>query len=326
MRKLVVVIPNYNGAKFVRNCMDSLLVENVPVIVVDNASTDGSDQIMAEYARQYPELVTLVTMETNTGFCGAVNEGITHADAEYVILLNNDTVIEQGFCQALLQRMESDERIFSVSSKMIDLYHPDRMDDAGDLYCCLGWAFSPAKGRNVTEYDRACKVFAACGGAAIYRTSILQKIGTFDENHFAYLEDVDLGYRARLHGYENWFEPKAVVYHAGSGVTGSRHNAFKVSLSSKNSIYLIYKNMYFLQIILNLPFLLLGILTKTLFFTRKHLGIVYCKGICKGIAMCFSKEGRKKKVPLSLTTAKNACKIQLELWYNTLLLFAHPRK
>ena len=91
---------------------------------------------------------------------------------------------------------------------------------------------------------------------------ILKEIGLFDENHFAYLEDVDLGYRAKIHGYDNFYEPLAVCYHAGSGFSGSRYNEFKVNLSSRNSIYLILKNMPLLQLLINLPFLLLGFLTK----------------------------------------------------------------
>ena len=76
----------------------------------------------------------------------------------------------------------------------------------------------------------------------------------FDEEHFAYLEDLDIGYRARICGYQNWYAPKAKVYHVGSGTSGSRYNQFKIRYSSRNNIYLIYKNMPFLQIVLNLPF------------------------------------------------------------------------
>ena len=98
---------------------------------------------------------------------------------------------------------------------------------------------------------------------------IVEQIGGFDELHFAYLEDVDIGYRAQIFGLKNVTEPAAVVYHAGSGSTGSRYNAFKVTHSSRNNIYLIYKNMPLLQLILNLPFLLAGFLMKQLFFMKK---------------------------------------------------------
>ena len=159
-------------------------------------------------------------------------------------------------------------------------------------------------------------VFAACGGAAIYRKNLFSVIGDFDENHFAYLEDIDIGYRAKISGFANYYEPGAIVYHAGSAVSGSRYNEFKVKLSSKNSIYLIYKNMPILQILLNLPFLTAGIIIKSFFFARKGMGKTYWKGIWEGIRLCCTKEGKKNKVPFRPECLGNYVRIQLELWGN----------
>ena len=174
------------------------------------------------------------------------NVPTTCLNGPYVILLNNDTEVEYGFVKALENALESGKKAFSVSAKMIDLYHPDIIDGTGDLYCALGWAFALGKGKSVKgNYEKPAEIFSACGGAVIYKKAILDEIGNFDENHFAYLEDCDLGYRAQIFGYRNYYTPDAVVRHAGSGVSGSRHNEFKVNLSSQNSIYLIYKNMPF---------------------------------------------------------------------------------
>ena len=109
----------------------------------------------------------------------------------------------------------------------------------------------------------------------MYRKDYLERTGLFDEAHFAYLEDVDLGYRARIAGFYNVMEPAAVVYHAGSGFSGSRYNAFKISHSSRNNVYLIYKNMPLFQLVLNAPFLLAGFGIKILFFARKGFGGIY---------------------------------------------------
>ena len=140
----------------------------------------------------------------------------------------------------------------------------------------------------------------------------MEKIGYFDEEHFAYLEDTDIGYRARIYGYENWYAPDAVVYHVGSGTSGSRYNHFKTRYSSRNNIYLIYKNMPLLQIILNLPFLAAGFLIKFLFFALKGMGKEYLAGIKNG----FSISMNHRKVPFSVRHLPNYCKIQLELWEN----------
>lgn len=145
---------------------------------------------------------------------------------------------------------------------------------------------------------------------------IFEKIGLFDENHFAYLEDIDIGYRALIYGYRNYYCHGAVVYHAGSGFSGSRYNKFKIDLSAKNSIYLVYKNMPLLQQLLNLPFLLAGFLIKWLFFLKKGFGTVYVKGLVKGFSLCFSQKGREKKVPFLGKNLPNYVFIQIQLWWN----------
>ena len=124
---------------------------------------------------------------------------------------------------------------------MLSMKNPDIMDGAGDRYNALGWAFAIGKGRPSTDYNTPMPIFSASAGAALYRKEYLQKTGLLDELHFAYLEDVDLGYRARILGYRNAYEPTAKVYHAGSATTGSRYNPFKITHSSRNNIYLIYQ-------------------------------------------------------------------------------------
>ena len=310
MRNVSIVIPNYNGKHFLENCLKAVFaqtIENMEVIVVDNGSTDGSQ----EYLDTYPG-VRVLKLDKNYGFCGAVNAGIKAADSDYVILLNNDTEVEPDFTKELLNAIQADDKIFSCSSKMVQYHDRARMDDAGDYYCALGWAFGRGKGGLVENYDVPVNIFASCAGAAIYRKKMLESLGYFDENHFAYLEDIDVGYRARIHGYRNVYAPKAVVYHVGSGFSGSTHNAFKVKLSSRNNVYLAYKNMPFLQIILNIPFLLLGHGIKWLFFLKKGLGKEYTEGLREGIALC--REG--KKVRFLWKNLPNYGVIQLELWLN----------
>ena len=319
--KSTVIIPNYNGMKFIENCMKAMEKETstqYQIIIVDNGSVDGSRQWIEENCPQ----VTLIAMGENTGFCGAVNAGIKAATTPYVILLNNDTEVEYGFVKALEDALESKKKSFSVSAKMVDMKHPEVLDGAGDLYCALGWAYALGKGKSVKgNYEKTSEIFSACGGAVIYKKEVLEEIGIFDENHFAYLEDCDLGYRAQIFGYRNYYTPNAVVKHAGSGVSGSMHNEFKVNLSSKNSVYLIYKNMPLLQILLNLPFLISGFLVKYLFFVKKGLGKVYRKGIWKGIRLCMSEEGKRKKILFIGKHVPNYVRIQWKLWINVIRRF-----
>lgn len=312
--KTTIVIPNFNGIHYLSDCLQSLQQpgNDAHIVVVDNGSTDGSQA----YLRQsFPE-VELIEFTKNKGFCTAVNTGIQAAKTPYVILLNNDTKVYSNFVLYLEQAIEQSDKIFSVASKMIVMQKPDILDGAGDLYCALGWAFARKKGKHVDQADVPCKIFSACGGAAIYRKEVFERIGLFDENHFAYLEDLDIGYRAQIYGYANYYEPKARVLHAGSGFSGSRYNEFKAGLSSKNSVYVIYKNMPLLQILLNLPFLVFGFLVKTAFFIRKGLGKTYIRGICKGIVFSCSSSAKEKKIPFSINHIMHYSSIQLELWLN----------
>ena len=176
MVKSTVVIPNYNGIKYIEACLESLFIgttTDFEVIMVDNASTDGSLELVKE---KFPQVLLIENTE-NTGFDKAVNQGILASKTPYVILLNNDTRVELSFVHELEKVMEQDKRLFSASAKMIALHDKEKMDDAGDYYCALGWAFARGKGKNPKLYDDSCEIFASCAGAAIYRRECFDEIG-----------------------------------------------------------------------------------------------------------------------------------------------------
>ncbi len=311
MQEVSVVIPNFNGMAYLDGVLSSLerqTISNFEVILVDNGSTDGS---CAFVAAEYP-WVHMIELPENFGFCKAVNEGIKASRAPYVLLLNNDIEVTPDFIEEMLAAIRRHKKAFSCAARMIQFHDRDRLDDAGNYYCALGWAYARGKGKDIHTYEKEEKIFASCAGAAIYRRKIFEKIGYFDEEHFAYLEDMDVGYRARINGYENWYAPKAMVYHVGSGTSGSRYNHFKTRYSSRNNVYLIYKNMPLLQIILNLPFLIVGFGTKLLFFTLKGFGKEYLAGIKNG----FQISKKDRKVPFKFRNLPNYLKIQVELWIN----------
>jgi len=260
----------------------------------------------------------MLALKENTGFCGAVNEGIRRADTPYVILLNNDTEVLPEFVEELLAAIKKSDRIFSAGAMMIDYHDRGRIDNAGDYYTAFGWAVARGKGKPLADFNRPCRVFSCCGGAVIYRTGLLREMGPFDERHFAYLEDVDMGYRAKIHGYINCYAPGARVYHVGSATTGTRYNEKKVFLAARNSMYLIYKNMPFLQLLINLPLILSGILIKSLFFLKKGFAGEYLKGIGAGITGCRA----CKKVRFSWKNMENYACIQLALWGNVIRILA----
>lgn len=315
--KVTVVIPNFNGMKYLERCLDSLLEqtgEPAHILVVDNGSTDGSVNLLKN---RYPQ-VFLKQLGENTGFCHAANVGILMSQTPYVLLLNNDTEVLPEFLRYMVASIDrpGNRDVFSVSAQMLDMGRPELLDDAGDRFSALGWAFARGKGQWADKYDREAEVFAACGGAAIYRRSLFEEIGLFDELHFAYLEDIDIGYRARIYGYRNLYEPKARVLHAGSASSGSRYNYFKTKFTAANNIYLIWKNMPLFQFLLNLPFLLAGFLLKLLFYTLKGFGGVYWSGFVGGCRRCRAAYAKRHKVAFRWKHFGNYCRIQLQLWAN----------
>lgn len=317
MSDVSVVIPNYNGISFLETCLRSVLKQtgvSVEIIVVDNGSSDGSQ----EYIREHFKECILVALDKNYGFCRAVNEGIRRASGPYVILLNNDTEVQPDFASALLWALREDERRFSCAAQMLQYKDRELLDNGGDFYCALGWGFARGKGKKSNKCSAAGRIFSSCAGAAIYRKELVEKLGGFDEAHFAYLEDMDLSYRAKLHGYYHWYVPEAKVFHIGSATSGSRHNHFKVVHSARNNVYLLYKNMPFLQMLLNGPFLLAGFAIKYLFFVRKGLGRDYRQGLLRGFRLC--REHPDKRVRFHTNHFWDYVKIQLELWRNILLL------
>ena len=279
---VTVVIPNYNNKELLDNLLKSIRnsLSLSQVIVVDNASEDDSVSFIRE---NYPE-ICLVENDYNKGFACAVNQGIKLVKTDFVFLLNNDTIIERDTLNHLVNTISSSPDIFSVSSKMIQYFNKNLLDDVGDEYTIMGWSKRRGYGKEVTCYSKNEEVFSACAGAALYRMSIFDEIGYFDENFESYVEDMDLSFRARLAGYKSYYSSGAVVYHYGSATTGSRYNPFKVKISARNNIYLIYKNMPLWMKLINGLFIILGILLKYLFFYNKGFGTEYKEGIKEGLS------------------------------------------
>ena len=305
------------GKKLLENCIKTLerqTCQEFKLLVIDNGSKDGSTDVTSESLD-----MEMVALPENTGFCGAVNLGFEMTTTPYAILLNNDTEAEPHFVEELLKGIRQSERIFSCGAQMLDFKQRELLDNAGDLYTLPGWAVARGKGRPAADYGKQTDVFSCCGGAVIYRMSVLKQIGVMDEKHFAYLEDLDLGYRARIAGYRNRYIPEAKVYHVGSATTGSRYNEKKVFLAARNSMFVIYKNMPLLQFLINLPFLFAGVLVKWLFFCKKGFGRRYLEGIAEGIGQCRT----CRKVRFKVGNLRNYVKIEWELITNIFRVLSH---
>lgn len=173
-----VVIPNYNGIAFLDSVLASLegqTLKNFEVIFVDNGSSDGSCSFVAG---NYP-WVHIIELPENYGFCRAVNEGIKASRAPYVLLLNNDTEVKEDFLEEMTAAIRRHKKAFSCAARMVQYHDRDRLDDAGNFYNALGWSFARGKGKDIHTCEEEEKIFSSCGGAAIYRRKVFERIGYF---------------------------------------------------------------------------------------------------------------------------------------------------
>ncbi|MHB1132317.1 MAG: glycosyltransferase family 2 protein [Chloroflexota bacterium] len=235
-----VIIPNYNGAHLLPTCLDALRRQtfgDFEIVVVDNASSDGSRLLLSEH---YPE-VRVLAMSRNLVFAGAVNAGIRHSQAPMVVLLNNDTEADERWLAELAQAFHNQADYGWFACKMLLFDKRGVIDSAGDLYRLDG---TPAIRGDMQaddgRFDTPAEVFGACGGAVAYRRAMLDDVGLFDEDLTAYLEDVDLNLRARLMGYRCYYVPTARVYHKRSATGGGTLASY---LCGRNFILVAAKNL-----------------------------------------------------------------------------------
>ena len=237
-----VVIPNWNGLDEIENCLDSLKNQTLKhhVIVVDNGSVDGSTELIE---KKYPH-VQLFKLPKNRGFAGGVNVGIQESmrrNDEFVALFNNDAVADKDWLKNLRLGF-GDSKAAIVTGKMLKTT-AKTIDSTGEFMTTWGMPGPRGRGeKDEGQYDKVEEVFGASGGASMYRISLFKKIGLFDETFFAYFEDVDISFRARLAGYKIVYVPGAIVHHK-IGATSSKLGSFVRYHSLKNFELLYYKNM-----------------------------------------------------------------------------------
>lgn len=240
--KIQVIIPNWNGWKMLQHCLQSLenqSFQDFSIIVVDNGSTDETVESLKTH---YPH-VDLISYEENTGFSVAVNAGIRKSSADLLVLLNNDMEIAPDCLEKLYGASLQHQDYDSFAIKMMNYHDRSLIDGAGDSVLRGGVGYR--LGTMETDgpvYSSDREVFGACAGAALYRRKFFETVGYFDEEFFAYVEDVDINIRARRLGLKCLFLASAVVYHIGSATSGSKINAFTIRLSTRNNFKVLIKN------------------------------------------------------------------------------------
>lgn len=240
--KAVVIVPNWNGADSLKACLDSLGAQSLPahIIVVDNASTDASLSIIEQFAN-----IELIGHTKNRGYAGGVNAGLRRAielGAAYAAPFNNDAVADKDWLKQLVHYMDEHDKVGIAACKLLTA-DGNKLDSSGDYYTV--WGLPYPRGRDehdIDKYDEQTELFAASGGASLYRVAMLRNIGLFDEDFFAYYEDVDLSFRAQLAGWKVRYVPAAVAYHQ-IGATSGKLKGFTTYQTLKNLPILLVKNI-----------------------------------------------------------------------------------
>jgi len=274
-----VVVPNWNGMEFILDCLKSLAeqTQEHAVIVVDNGSVDESVELIKQH---FPE-TKIIRNSKNLGFAGGVNVGIKHAvreNAKYIALFNNDAVADKNWLQRLVEAMESHPKTGITTSKLLRM-DGKYLDSTGQHYSVWGAPFP--RGRNQKDegqFDTQLEVFGATGGATLYRVTMLGEIGIFDERFFAYYEDDDISFRARLASWDIQYVPEARAFHHVSA-TASKLGSFTRYHASKNIVMTYLKNMPGWLFWGYLPLFTLWMIRLAITSTLRGGGVAYSRGL-----------------------------------------------
>jgi GT2 family glycosyltransferase len=254
-----IIIPNYNGSHHLGplfDCLANQTLRDFEVVFVDNGSGDGSLLHAEQLAERHGIPLRAVRNEMNRGFSPACNQGIMAAAGRWLVLLNNDTRPESKWLEMLVNTAGSSPDVGMVASKMLRAAHPEQIDSAGIAVDWMGivWDWRGGEPDHINERE-AVEVFGPCGGAALYSREMIDEIGAFDEDFFAYMEDVDLAWRARLAGWRCLLQPQARVLHDHSATLGHT-SPRKRFLLGRNKVWLLVKNYPAPWFYRNLPLLL----------------------------------------------------------------------
>jgi hypothetical protein len=238
-----VIIPNWNGMKYLPTCLTSLrkqMQPDVEVIVVDNGSHDESVSFIQ---REFPEVRT-ICLNRNTGFPYAVNRGIEAAQGQYIAVLNNDTDCDPRWLEEMREAFETHPDVGFCATKILEMRDRLRIGGAGDVCYLNGIAMSRWKGDLDEDHPLTPEyVFSASACASIYRRELVERIGLFDEDFYFSFEDVDYGFRAQLAGFRCLYVPTAIVQHLGCGsIFNLKVHRMAIFHLNRNQIFYIIKN------------------------------------------------------------------------------------
>ncbi len=250
MRKIAIVILNWNGEKlfpeFLPSIIDHSQGENIEIIVADNGSTDNSIKYLQT---NFPE-ITVIDLKKNYGFAFGYNVALKQIDADYFVLLNSDIKVSENWIQPCIHQVENDESVVAVQPKILSYKETEYFEYAGaaggfiDKYgypFCRGRILNKLE-KDEKQYNKSTAIFWASGACMFVRAKAFNDAGGFDPDFWAHMEEIDLCWRLKNQGYKIVCEPQSVVYHLGGGSL-EYGNPKKVFLNFRNNLFMLYKNL-----------------------------------------------------------------------------------
>lgn len=248
--KVSIIIVNYNAGAYLKRCIECVIAQSFhdfDVIIIDNASTDNSLSELPIDSR-----IHIIKQESNLGFAAANNVAANYSQAPWIACLNPDAYPAKEWLQQLMFATIRFPKIPAFGSTQIRADEPSTLDGAGDVYHFTGIPYRGHYGSPLSKLPATGETFAPCAAAALYNRAVFMEIGGFDEDFFCYCEDVDLGFRLRLKGYQSLQIQEAVVYHVGSAITGLKSD-FQMYHGVRNRIWLWVKNMPGILMLVSFP-------------------------------------------------------------------------
>lgn len=250
-----VIIVNWNGKKWLKKCLDSLASQsykNFEVIFVDNASSDDS----VEFIKTNYPWVKIAQNDKNDGFAKGNNIGFKNAKGDYVVLLNNDTWVENNFLEEFIKAFREIKSLGCAQSKIVSMNEPGKLDSCGSFWTSSSFLYHYGYGKDssLDIYNQSMPIFSAKGASMMIDRRVIEKIGLFDDDFWSYYEETDFCHRVWLAGYECWYYPKAICYHAQGGTSAIFDNSYIQFHNFKNKLLSFLKNFEAKSLVKLIPF------------------------------------------------------------------------
>lgn len=323
MRRVAIVILNYNGANYLRQFLPTVIKHsaNAQIIVADNCSTDDSIELLIS---EFPS-TRLIRIDKNLGFAGGYNKALTLVDAEYFVLLNSDVEVTRSWLDPMVTFLDQNKSYAAVQPKILDFHKKNLFEYAGAAGGFLDhWGYPYCRGRifdtleeDNGQYDTINNVFWCSGACLFIRSEDFHYVGGFDDDFFAHMEEIDLCWRLKNQGRQLACTPDSIIYHVGGG-TLNKTSPFKTYLNFRNNLSMLLKNLSWLNVITIIPIrMILDLVAGMMLW--KNLSFSHLKAIFRAHADFI------KRIPKNIKK-REATKLRVGRERNILFLYYLRKK